>query len=96
MSIFNQKCYQELPMSYCAYYQAQVERSRSLFLVALLRSYEHVSFDRTLDVPNSIFEFYVPEDQEESFLGIMHALEQEGIIQHLNKLPNRLITEELY
>lgn len=83
-------------MSYCAYYQAQVERSRSLFLVALLRSYEHVSFDRTFDVPNSIFEFYVPEDQEGYFLSVMRAFEQEGIIKSLNKLPNRLITEALY
>jgi hypothetical protein len=79
-------------MSYCSYYQAHVERSRSLFLVAVLRSYEHVSFDRTLDVPNSIFEFYVPEDQESHFLCIMSSLEQEGIIKSLTKLPNRLIT----
>lgn len=83
-------------MPYCAYYQAHVDRSRSLFLVAILRSYEHVSFDRTVDVPNSIFEFYVPEDQEGRFLHIMRNLEQEGIIKNLSKLPNRLLTAELY
>ena len=83
-------------MSYCSYYQAHVDRSRSHFMVALVRSFEHVSFDRTLDVPNSIFEFYVPEDQEAQFLSVMSSLEQEGIIKNLNKMPNRLLTEELY
>lgn len=79
-------------MSYCSYYQAHVDRSRALFMVALVRSFEHVSFDRTLDVPNSIFEFYVPEDQEAQFLSVMRALEREGIIKNLNKMPNRLLT----
>lgn len=83
-------------MPYCLYYQAQTDRSRSLFLVALLRSCEHVSFDRTLDVSNSIFEFYVPEDQEGQFVAIMRTLEHEGIVKSLHKLPNRLVTEELY
>lgn len=53
--------------SYCSYYQAHIKRPYCWFLVAVLRSFEHVAFDRTIDKNNSIFEFFVPHDTEKYF-----------------------------
>ncbi len=75
---------------YCSYYQAQVERELCWFVTASLRSYEHVSFDRTLDPATSLFEFFVPESTEEYFLEIMAYFESQNLIFNLKKLPNRL------
>lgn len=77
-------------MSYCLYYQAKVDRAKSWFFVAALRSFEHVAFDRTLDVDESIFEFFVPSDTQRYFLELMTYMEQEHIISDLVQLPNRL------
>lgn len=76
-------------MRLCSYYQAQVLREKTWFVVAVLRSYEHVAFDRTLDVQKSIFEFFVPEDQEILFLAIIQDFAQLGLVGQLIKLPNR-------
>lgn len=75
---------------FCSYYQAHVQRELVWFMVAILRSFEHLSFDRTLSKEHSVFEFYVPTGDEHVFLEIMHYFHQEGIVQQLNKLPNRL------
>lgn len=80
-------------MSYCLYYQAHVPREHCWFLTAILRGYEHVAFDRTIDKQNSIFEFFVPEGMEPIFLSIMDRFEKEGVIRDLKKLPNRLEQE---
>jgi hypothetical protein len=77
--------------SYCLYYCAEVERELCWFVTACLRSYEHVSFDRTLDPATSLFEFFVPESTEKYFLEIMAYFESEGLVRDLQKLPNRLI-----
>ena len=81
---------------YCNYYQATVERSKCWFLVAVLRSFEHVAFDRTLDVAQSRFEFFVPADMDGYFMDIMHHLQESGIVTNLERLPNRLITQPLF
>jgi len=75
---------------YCSYYQANVERELCWFVTATLRSYEHVSFDRTLDPATSWFEFFVPESTEDCFLSVMSYYEAEGLISNFRKLPNRL------
>ena len=75
---------------YCFYYHAHVERELCWFVTAALRSYEHVSFDRTLDPATSLFEFFVPEHCEPYFLSIMSYFEEQGLIQNFQKLPNRL------
>lgn len=81
---------------YGAYYIATSEEPRNhLFLVGILKSYEYVCFDRTLDVAQGIFEFYVPQDQEEIFLHLMGRFEKMGVIKDLQKLPNRLINSPL-
>jgi mannitol/fructose-specific phosphotransferase system IIA component (Ntr-type) len=74
----------------CSYYQAQIEKKHCWFVVAVLRSSEHVAFDRTLDKEQSIFEFFVPTHMVPVFLQIMHYLQKNGFIQYVHQLPNRL------
>jgi len=76
---------------YCHYYQAHVMRDQAWFFVAVVRSYEHVMFDRTFDVHESIFEFFVPKDMEKPFLEIMSILQEQGIISDVHRLDNRLL-----
>jgi len=76
---------------WCCYYQAHIQREKVWFFVAVLRSQEHVCFDRTFDVGASIFEFFVPASQEEMFLRIVASFEQEGMVSHLVKLENRVL-----
>lgn len=78
-------------MKLCAYYQAHVQRSQTLFFVATLRANEHVAFDRTLNKEQGIFEFFVPADQEQRFLALMAYYQQHSIITNLTKLPNRFL-----
>lgn len=80
-------------MAYCSYYQATIARRESLYFVALLHSYDHLSFDRTFDVENSIFEFFVPESTESYFLEVMAELEKAGYVSDLKKMENRLAQE---
>ncbi len=75
---------------YCSYYQAHVKRPTSWFVVAALKSFEHMAFDRTIDVATSTFEFFVPQDTEKYFLKVMSYLQKNDYIEDLRKLPNRL------
>ena len=75
---------------YCFYYQAHVQRELCWFVTAALRSYEHISFDRTIDVENSIFEFFVAPSTEPCFLEIMAYFQEQGLVSGLVKKPNRL------
>jgi hypothetical protein len=77
-------------LMYCVYYQAHVKRSDCWFLTAVLRSFEHMAFDRTLDVENSLFEFFVAPQAERYFLEVMLFFEQKGIVTNCVRLPNRL------
>ncbi len=78
-------------MDYCSYYQATIKREDCWFLTSIIRSFEHVVFDRTVDVQNSVFEFFVPESMEAEFLHIMRYFQDQGIASNLVKLPNRLM-----
>lgn len=78
--------------NYCIYYQAQVKQA--WLLAALLKSYEHVAFDRTLNVERQIFEFFVPVGCQAQFLEFMQVMVAENVICDLVELPNRLITAE--
>jgi hypothetical protein len=82
---------------YCSYYHAHVQRELCWFVTAALRSYEHISFDRTLDPATSLFEFFVPKDCEQYFLEIMTYFQEQGLINNLKKIPNRLqdLTQEV-
>lgn len=80
-------------MEYCIYYQAYVQEKNCWFLVATLRSFEHLAFDRTFDKSRSIFEFFVPSNNEPYFLEIMNYFVKNGIVSNLEKLPNRLLDD---
>ena len=79
------------PANYCRYYQAQV--LNGWLLASLLKSYEHLAFDRTLDVEHQIFEFFVPQDCEAEFLIFMETMLELGVIKDLAALPNRLMNQ---
>lgn len=78
-------------MNYCLYYQAHIAEKDCWYLVAILRSFEHLSFDRTLNKEASIFEFFVPADNERPFLEILHHLIDRNIVHEFHQLPNRLL-----
>jgi|AntAceMinimDraft_18_1070375.scaffolds.fasta_scaffold00626_5 hypothetical protein len=78
---------------YCNYYQARIKREKIWQLTSVLRSLEHLVFDRTIDAQQSIFEFFVPQDVADDFLSVMHYFEDKGIVSHLQLLPNRLKSE---
>jgi len=75
---------------YCLYYQAHVPPKQCGIFVALMRSFEHVCFDRTFDVATSIFEFFVPADQQDEFLEFMQFCTNKNLIAQFKGLPNRL------
>ncbi|MBS1986927.1 hypothetical protein JST99_03280 [Candidatus Dependentiae bacterium] len=77
-------------MNESSYYQAIVERSACWYVVAVLRSFEHTAFDRTIDIAASKFEFFVPVSMEEPFCAIMNYFQEQGLVSNLVKLPNRL------
>jgi len=77
-------------MEYCLYYQAQVKRELCWFLVGILRAYEHLAFDRTVDKQKSIFEFFVPLGMQVPFESIMKEFLSMGVISSYSQLENRL------
>lgn len=83
-------------MPYCHYYQATVRKSDAWFLVAVLRSYEHLAFDRTLKKNDSRFEFFVPQSLERHFLHLINYFQKEGIVTDFVQLPNRLQNGEVF
>ena len=76
---------------YCSYYQAHISKPKTLGCVSILKSFDHVCFDRTLDAATGLFEFFVPELQEPFFLKLMHYFEKEGTVRDLKKIRNRLL-----
>lgn len=79
-----------MSLQYSVYYQAHVSEPQSWYMVSILRSFEHLCFDRTLDSEKSIFEFFVPEGNEPTFLELMLWFEQQGVVSDVRKLENRL------
>jgi hypothetical protein len=82
-------------MVYCAYYQAYVVKKETWFLVATLRSFEHLAFDRTFDKEKGIFEFFVPHELETFFDPLLRYYITSGVIVSYEKLSNRLVGEEV-
>ncbi len=77
-------------MDLCYYYQATINRPLSWYFVAILRSYEYICFDRTLDVQTSTFEFFVPDSQQKEFCSLMDYFHKEGIVTEFKQCANRL------
>jgi hypothetical protein len=81
---------------YCQYYQAIVNIPCTHFITGILRSQEHLVFERALDGKNSsIIEFFVPEDSEEKFISIMQDFIKLGYVFSFEKKENRLKYEYL-
>lgn len=76
-------------MEYCIYYQAKVNKAKTWFFVATLRSFENLCFDRTFSVQEEVFELLVPKCAELDFLKVMKYYQDNQIITNLCKLPNR-------
>ena len=85
----------ESVMQYSIYYQARVQKEICWMVTATIRYLDHVAFDRTVDKENSIFEFYVAPDLESEFLEIAQRLLDRKVFLSLEKLPNRLMTEDI-
>ncbi|MGA9530388.1 MAG: hypothetical protein WBQ73_00680 [Candidatus Babeliales bacterium] len=76
-------------MPYSLYYQAKIKKELCWLFVAGLRSFEHLAFDRTIDVAESIFEFFVSPEMEETFLEVMHYFKAQHIVIWFCQAPNR-------
>lgn len=77
-------------MPYSSYYQVTIDRSRGWFVAAVMRSFEHLAFERSFDAQHGINEYFVPKDLENHFLAIVKELAKMGVVKEINKLPNRL------
>ena len=76
---------------YCKYYTAHLEKTDVWKVTGALKSFEHLSFDRTMDKENSIFEFFVPAGNEKIFEEIMNYYVAMGIVTDFQERENRLI-----
>lgn len=76
--------------NYCEYYLVEVDIPRSWLLVSIFRSFEHLSFDRTIDKQTGDFEFFVPLNNEPFFLEIIEYLQSIGVVKSFTKNENRL------
>lgn len=81
-------------MNYCKYFQAQINPQDCWFFVAILRSYEHLAFDRTFDKATSTFEFLVPSHHEEPFIALMNVFSKRGIVTNLKQDTNRFFDDD--
>ena len=76
-------------MAQCIYYQATIpERKNHLFVVGLLKYYDNLCFDRTVDGSLGLFEFYVPSSMHYQFLSVMNILIESEVIKNFHKMPN--------
>lgn len=72
--------------STCFYYQATIDRSKTWFVVGVLRNEDHIAFDRSMNPKLGIFEFFVPADQEVRFLQIINYFIAEKLISDFKKI----------
>lgn len=75
----------------CNYYQAHIVRKHTWFVVAVLKSFEHVAFDRTVNVEENLLEFFVPLSMDVYFRLVMDYCITHDIVTNFKQLPNRLL-----
>jgi len=80
-------------MKYSLYFQAHVQKEFCWIVSSTLKYVDGVAFDRTLNKYESLFEFFVSPDLENSFLDIMQKLIKRGVILDVQKMPNRLMLQ---
>lgn len=76
-------------MCYSKYYQAVVQKEKTWFFTAALRSYEDLAFERTFDPSTATFEFFVSPDYQQDFLDFISYFKEVGIVSQFVELPNR-------
>lgn len=72
------------------YYQAHIDRQLCWFVLAALKSFEHLCFDRTLNAEENLIEFYVCPQANDVFLEIMDYFKKQNLVFNLRQLPNRI------
>lgn len=83
-------------MAYSLYYRGKIKREKCWQFVGILRSFEHLAFDRTYSVEDSIFEFFVPHEMQKDFEHLMSYFIEVGLLSEFQQLPNRIeLGEEL-
>jgi hypothetical protein len=82
-------------MKHSAYFHVKIERSKCSWVSSTFQFVEHVAFYRTIDVENSIFEFFVSPDLIDVFLHTIDALTKISVVEWCKLLPNRLAIESL-
>lgn len=76
---------------YCKYYQAKVNIPYTWFVTGVLRSEEHLVFERTIAGSNNeVVEFFVPQESEEKFVQIMQYFIERGYVTDFSEKENRL------
>lgn len=78
-------------MQYCSYYQVTIDRPSGWFVATVMHSFEHLAFERTIDAPRGINEYFVPQELEAFFLECMNGLTKMGVVKEVKKMPNRLL-----
>ncbi|MBD3231651.1 hypothetical protein GF322_03235 [Candidatus Dependentiae bacterium] len=77
----------------CEYYQVKTQKVKTWFVVGCFRNEDNLAFERTLDLQNSILEFFVPPNYNDQFLNIINWLINKKYILNIKKMENRLINE---
>ncbi len=80
---------------YSQYYQAKVIKKKTWFVSGVFRNENNIAFARALEGYKDVFEFFVPQDQEEYFLYVINYLKNTGYVLSFEKKPNRLITQDV-
>ena len=80
---------------YCLYYQAHIPKHHVLLLVSILKSFDHLCFDRSVDMKQNLFEFFVPKSNQEMFGALMQYFQQKGMVTDLREVSNRLMDEDV-
>ncbi len=73
----------------CIYYQARLVREKIWFVVGTLRAETNLVFERALENDRTMFEFFVPPQNDDDFLAFMDILAKRGCIVTFEKKKNR-------
>ena len=73
----------------CKYYQAVIPGPQVILVTSILKSFDHLCFDRSYNQTEDKFEFFVPGSQEKDFLAIMEYFKAMNWVSNLEKKTNR-------
>ena len=76
------------------YYLAYLKKEECYFFSAALKSLEHVALARTLEKDKSLWEFFVSEENEDTFIKFLKYFQKQKIVIDFEKCENRLLDPE--